>query len=103
MVLRSKVAMQDGCCAKVLGTGEANIIWDGATRKVTVMKGDSIVQVTIGSNVMLINGAAITMDTAQEITSDRTMLPVSFLGQVYGPVPASGCRNSDTITGRQYN
>lgn len=39
---------------------------------------------TIGSKVMLINGAAITMDTAPEISNDCTMLPVRFRGQALG-------------------
>jgi len=70
--------------ANAVGVADSNIIWDAASKKVTVIKGDRVVQMTIGSNVMLINGATITMDTAPEITNDRTMLPVRFLGQALG-------------------
>lgn len=70
--------------ANAVGVADSNIIWDAAAKKVTVIKGDRVVQMTIGSKVMLINGAAITMDTAPEISNDRTMLPVRFLGQALG-------------------
>ena len=46
-----------------------------------MIKGGTVVQLTIGSNVMLVNGAAITMDVPAEITSDRTMLPFRFIAQ----------------------
>lgn len=70
--------------ANAVGVADSNIIWDAAAKKVTVIKGDRVVQMTIGSKVMLINGATITMDTAPEISNDRTMLPVRFLGQALG-------------------
>lgn len=70
--------------ANAVGVADSNIMWDAAAKKVTVIKGDRVVQMTIGSKVMLINGAAITMDAAPEIVNGRTMLPVRFLGQALG-------------------
>lgn len=70
--------------AYALGIDDNNILWDGVARTVTLMKGDKVVQIAIGSKTMLINGAAITMDVAPEITSDRTMLPIRFVAQAFG-------------------
>jgi hypothetical protein len=70
--------------AQALGVADSNILWDNATQKVTLIKGGTVVQLTIGSNVMLVNGAAITMDVPAEITSDRTMLPFRFIAQAFG-------------------
>lgn len=70
--------------ALAAGVDEANIIWDGVKRTVTLMKGDRVVQMTIGSKTMVINGVAITMDAAPEITSGRTMLPFRYVGQALG-------------------
>lgn len=70
--------------ANAVGVSDDNIMWDAASKKVTIIKGDRVVQMTIGSNVMTINGAAITMDVAPEITADRTMLPVRFVAQALG-------------------
>lgn len=70
--------------AQALGVADSNILWDNATQKVTLIKGGTVVQLTIGSNVLLVNGAAITMDVPAEITSDRTMLPFRFIAQAFG-------------------
>lgn len=70
--------------ANAVGVSDANILWDGLSKKVTVIKGDRVVQMTIGSKVLLLNGAPITMDVAPEIKNGRTMLPVSWLGKVLG-------------------
>ena len=43
-----------------------------------------VVQLTIGSTTMLLNGAPITMDTAPEITSGRTCLPVAWVAKALG-------------------
>lgn len=67
-----------------LGIGDSGILWDETSRTVTLMKGDKVVQLKIGSPNMLINGASVTMDVAPEITSDRTMLPLRFIAQAFG-------------------
>jgi len=64
--------------AEAVGTQE--IIWDSVRKTVTLIRGDRVVQVTIGSTTMLINGAAITMDVAPVIVDGRTMLPIRWVG-----------------------
>ncbi|MGD0152987.1 MAG: copper amine oxidase N-terminal domain-containing protein, partial [Thermacetogeniaceae bacterium] len=66
--------------ANAVGVSDDNIIWDPAG-KVTIIKGDRVVQLTIGSNVLLVNGAAITIEVAPEITAGRTFLPLRALAQ----------------------
>lgn len=71
--------------ALAAGVDENNIIWDGVKKTVTLIKGDRVVQMTIGSKAMLINGASVTMDVAPEIVAPgRTMLPLRFVGQALG-------------------
>lgn len=70
--------------ANAVGVSDDNILWDGVNRKVTILKGDRVIQFTIDSNVMLLNGAAITMDVAPEILAGRTMLPVRYIAQALG-------------------
>ncbi|MEW6276770.1 MAG: copper amine oxidase N-terminal domain-containing protein [Bacillota bacterium] len=48
------------------------------------MKGDKVVQLTIGSNVMVINGISIAMDVAAEISNGCTMLPFRWVAQALG-------------------
>lgn len=67
--------------ANALGVNDSSIMWDAASRKVTIIKGSTVVQMTIGSTTMVLNGATITMDTAPEITSGRTCLPIAWVAE----------------------
>ena len=60
------------------------IIWDDAAKTATLMKGDKVVQVKVGSTTMMVNGVAVTMDAAPEIVDGRAMLPLRSLGQAFG-------------------
>ena len=79
--------------AYMLGVTENNVNWDEATQTVTIKKGDSEVQLVIGSTTIMVNGDAKTMDVAPEITNDRTFLPARYvaegLGYVVGWNPAT--------------
>lgn len=70
--------------ALALGVAEADIAWDEATQKVTVTKGNVVVECTIGSTTMTINGESKTMDVAPEIVNGRTMLPARYLAEALG-------------------
>lgn len=83
-IKNSRTYMPIRYVAYALGIDDNNILWDGVNRTVTLMKGDKVVQLQIGSNNILINGAAVTMDVAPEITSDRTMLPARWVAQAFG-------------------
>ncbi|HHY08737.1 MAG TPA: copper amine oxidase N-terminal domain-containing protein, partial [Corynebacteriales bacterium] len=72
--------------ALALGVAEEDIVWDAATQKVTVTKGDNVVEATIGSTTLTVNGEAVTMDVAPEINNDRTMLPARYLAEALGAV-----------------
>lgn len=65
--------------AEAAGVDADQIIWDPVRKTVTLFRGDRVVQVTIGSTTMLINGAAITMDVTPEIMDGRTMLPIRWV------------------------
>ncbi|MGI6435532.1 MAG: copper amine oxidase N-terminal domain-containing protein [Syntrophomonadaceae bacterium] len=70
-----------------LGIGDNGIIWDQVSQTVTLMKNDKVVQLKIGSTTMLVNGVAITMDAAPEITAaNRTCLPIRFVAEAFGAV-----------------
>jgi hypothetical protein len=70
--------------AEALGVSDSNVLWDPATKKVTILQGSLVVQLTIGSTTMLLNGASITMDTTPEITGGRTCLPVAWVAKALG-------------------
>jgi hypothetical protein len=70
--------------ADALGVINDNIMWNDASQTVTIMKGERVIQLKIGSPVMKVQGTDVTMDVAPEIKDGRTMLPVRFVGQALG-------------------
>ena len=70
--------------AKSVGVEGSNIIWDDTTNTVTIMKDGRIAQLTIGSNVLTVNGAKLTMDTKAKIVDGRTVLPLRAVAQALG-------------------
>ncbi|MDF2545620.1 MAG: hypothetical protein K0R93_518 [Anaerosolibacter sp.] len=70
--------------AEALGVSTDNIVWNNEARTVTIMKGDRVAQMVIGSNVLTVNGVAVPMDTAAMIKDGRTVLPVRYVAQALG-------------------
>ena len=70
--------------ALALGVPTEDIVWDAATQKVTVTKGTTVVEATIGSTTLTVNGEAKVMDVAPEISGSRTMLPARYLAEALG-------------------
>lgn len=81
--------------AQALGVSNDNILYNNGV--VTFMKDNTIVQLTIGSNVMVVNGMSITMDTPAEISNGRTMLPFRWIAQVFG-AQVNYDANAKTVT-----
>jgi hypothetical protein len=59
----------------------AEITWDGKLRKVTGVRGQSTVELTIGKNKANINGKAVGLDVPAQIINNRTMAPVRFVSE----------------------
>lgn len=92
---RTFLAIRD--IATGLGIDPMNVLWDAASSKVTLIKGTKIVQVQVGSNVMNVNGVAVAMDVAPEISNGRSMLPAAFIAQAFGAT-ASWDAATQTVT-----
>ncbi|MZP29526.1 hypothetical protein GTO91_07375 [Heliobacterium undosum] len=74
--------------AESLGIDHMNVIWDGEKQTATLIKGDKVLQIAIGSRTQLINGVSITMDVAPELTdAGRVMLPVRWIAERFGATP----------------
>ncbi|WP_017755437.1 copper amine oxidase N-terminal domain-containing protein [Calidifontibacillus oryziterrae] len=70
--------------AKAVGVEGENILWDEATRKVTILKDGRVAQLTIGSNILTVNGAQIPMDVKAKVVDGRTVLPLRAVAQALG-------------------
>lgn len=84
-------------CANALGISDNNIIWDQANKTVTMMKGDKVVQLTLGSNIMRINGVDVRMDVTVEAQNNRTFLPAAWVAQAFGAKAVWDPANPNTV------
>lgn len=70
-------------------TGADDVIWDPIGRNVIVQKGDTQLQMTIGSTQLRVNEAMMEMDAVAEIQNiggglGRTMVPLAHLARALG-------------------
>lgn len=66
--------------AEALGS---DVIWDEETQSVTIIKDDIKIEMTIGNTIAYVNGVEVVLDTAPEIISDRTLVPVRFIAESF--------------------
>ena len=65
--------------AEALGVDVNAIIWDAASKTVTVRKGANTAQMIQGAKYITVNGMVVPMDTAVENKDGRIMLPIAHL------------------------
>lgn len=61
----------------------ATVNWDGNNRKITSVKGDKTVEMTIDDYIMTVNGAQIKLDSAPFITDGRTLVPARAIAESF--------------------
>ncbi len=82
----------------------ATVDWNGATRTVTSRKGDTTVSLTLGDNVMLVNGNKYLLDVPACAVDGSTMVPVRAISEAFGCVVSwNGPINTVHIKGEQIN
>ncbi len=69
--------------AEALG---ADVDWDAELQKVTITKGDTVIELFIGETTAYVNGKAVQLNVAPFIDNDRTYLPVRFVSEYLGAV-----------------
>ncbi|SDX37591.1 stalk domain-containing protein [Paenibacillus sp. CF384] len=62
----------------------AKIGFDQASKKLSVTRGTTTVQLTIGSNQATTNGKSVTLDAKAVEKNGRTLVPLRFLGEAFG-------------------
>ncbi len=61
----------------------AGVEWNDETKTVTATKGETIVSLTINSNVINVNGEEKIIDTPAMIVNDRTLVPVRAISEAF--------------------
>ena len=67
-----------------VGIADKDIVWNASARTVTLTKGSTTVRLEIGSPIMYVNGSAVRMDTAPEISNSRACLPIAHIVKMFG-------------------
>ncbi|MCD4712726.1 MAG: copper amine oxidase N-terminal domain-containing protein [Clostridiales bacterium] len=62
----------------------AEVSFNPETFEVTIVKGDTTIILSIGSNVALVNGETVELDSQSEITNSRTYVPIRFIAETFG-------------------
>ncbi|MGO0121888.1 stalk domain-containing protein [Desulfothermobacter acidiphilus] len=70
--------------ATAVGIAPQDIEWNNSTRTLTLFKAGRVVQVKVGSNVLLVNGVELSMDAPAEIKNGRLYLPIRWLATALG-------------------
>lgn len=65
-------------------SGSAIVRWDDTTHTVTITFGSRVINMTVGSNVMVINGVNVAMQAKCEITDSRAFIPLRDMGYALG-------------------
>lgn len=68
--------------ALVKGFG-AHVEWDPDARTVLIWKDDIEILITIGSNIALVNGLEVEIDSNAEIINNRTIVPLRFIAEIF--------------------
>jgi len=80
----------------------STVLWDKNAQKVTITKGDTIIVLTVGSKVALVNGEELSLNAAPEIKDGSLMVPLRFISDAFNAdVYWDG--ETKTITIEQYN
>ena len=63
----------------------AEVMWDEAMRKITAVRGNTTIELTLGDTTLYKNGkAAMTLDVPAKTLNDRTMVPVRAIAESFG-------------------
>ena len=62
----------------------AEVSFNPETFEVTIVKGDTTIILSIGSNVAIVNGVSVELDSQSEITNSRTYVPIRFIAETFG-------------------
>lgn len=57
------------------------VTWDAATKTAIAVKADTTINITVNSNIAIVNGEQKTLDIPAEITNNRTFVPVRFFAE----------------------
>lgn len=62
----------------------ATVFWDESEQKITITKGDRVVEFEIGDDSMKVNGRSVSLDVPAQIVNSRTVIPLRAMVESLG-------------------
>jgi len=62
----------------------AQVDWDAASSTAIISKGDVVIKVQIGNNIMQVGGSQVELDVSAQLIGGRTMVPLRAISQALG-------------------
>lgn len=62
----------------------ADVSWDDKSQKVTIIKNNDVIELTINKDVLTKNGQGSKIDVPAQIVNGRTMVPVAVIAEAFG-------------------
>ncbi|MBC7960640.1 MAG: copper amine oxidase N-terminal domain-containing protein, partial [Vallitaleaceae bacterium] len=62
----------------------ATVSWNNATQMIVAQRDDTIIELKTNSNVAIVNGQEITLDSAVIVKENRSLVPVRFITEQFG-------------------
>jgi hypothetical protein len=84
---------------QALGVSTDHINWDPGSQTVNLMNDTNVVQVQIGSRVIMVGGGQALMDVSPEIINGRTCLPIGPIAQAFGANVSWNALNQNVTIG----
>ena len=82
--------------ALAMGVSEENILWDNSSQKLTIIKGNTVAQLIVGQNTIIINGVSMKTDVIPETTLNHIMVPARYIIEALGGT-VSWDEDSETV------
>ncbi|MBP2026798.1 hypothetical protein J2Z35_000589 [Acetoanaerobium pronyense] len=60
----------------------ADVVWDSKTSTVTISKDDTVIILTLGSNIVLVNGEERELEISAQSINNRTFVPLKFISDI---------------------
>ncbi|MFZ5946291.1 MAG: copper amine oxidase N-terminal domain-containing protein [Bacillota bacterium] len=77
----------------------AEVSWDAETQKVIVTRDGKTIEIFLGSQEVLVDGVAVTIDVPASMIANRVFVPIRFISEALGDPVVYDPKTGDVIVG----
>ena len=76
----------------------AKVYWNGAEKTILILAGDDEIQMRVGDKKMFVNGYAVPLSSAPEISDKRAFVPLADIANIFGIEDVQWDKENKTVT-----